>query len=815
MPRWLKIIIGVFVAFFVILIIAWWAAVYYIDRNNAKILTSILSQVNDKINGSIKAGRMETALLQDFPDISVSIKDVLLRDSLWNRHKYDLLNAKDIKVSLNIKSLLRGVVNIKKVRVNDAQIYLYTDSDGYSNTGLFKTKSEKKTANNKKSNFFEIGDVRFNNVDFVSDNQKRFKNFNFHIAQLNAQVKYFFNGWDADINLKTMIKSFAFNTQKGSFLKDKMLKGTLIVHSNENAQTITFEQKKLLIGTDAYMIGAKIDFSKKEPSFQIDIKANDLLFQNIAKTLSPNISSKLLKFAVEQPISVIGRIIDNGNTKEEDPVVNVKMIVKNNKVTIPSGILTDCNFVGVFTNKEKPNKPIGDENSTIKFFQLKANYYNVPIGIDTFAVSDLTKPIAEGIVKSRFELVKLNSSVGGDIYQFNNGNADLQLYCKADIDNFRFTKPAISGKVAIKNADIFFKPRNMHIVKSSLLLNFNQKDLSISGAHFQLGKNTLNINCYIRNFLNFYYTDPNKAEINLAMKSPQLYIDELLPFLAPRKGSGKKIKSNNSLKEVSVQLNEILKAARVQIKLNVNKAFYNKFVANNLNANILLYGNRIYFNRVGLSHADGSISCWGNIKQQGTTNQFILNSHIKNVNVKKFFYTFDDFGQKGITHTNLKGFLSAVVNARGSISDKGHIVKKSMYGTVNFDLKKAALQNFEPLQKIILVRIAFINRNLSNIAIDDLKGKLTLNGDKIYISPLQVSTSVLNFDMEGVYGIERGTDIALDIPLRNPKKDKNIIDKKALKKARMRGIVLRLRAMDDGKGGLKIKWRGKNKEKQS
>jgi hypothetical protein len=804
MARWLKITFITSASLFLLIVLVYCGAAYYINRNNKQILGTILSQLNAKVSGEVSVKSMETTLLQGFPGVSVSLKNVLLRDSLYANHRHDLLNAGDIDVSLNVLSLISGNINIRKIGINNAKIYLYTDSNGYSNTSMFKTKSQKKAENSKESTPFAIKKVNLNKVSLIIDNQKRRKLFNFDIDRVRGNVDYPFSGWDANISLKTDIKSFAFNTRKGSFLKDQLLEGTLIAHYNEDSQVVTIDQNKLSIGNEDYYIGAKIDLSKNDSSFQVDIKADDVLYQNIASILSPNISSKLLKFKIEKPIGVVGHIIDNGDKTQKDPLINVRMTVKDNNVTIPSGILTACNFVGTFTNKDTLNRPIGDENSAIKFYQLKADYYNAPIVADTFMITNLARPLAAGLVTSKFDLDKLNSSIGGETYKFKDGTADLRLYCKADIENFMFTKPVLSGNIAIKDADILYVPRNMHLIKSSLNLNFNQKDLNITSTRFQLGKSVVNVNLAIQNFLNFYYTDPEKILVNLSMKSPQLHLNEFLPFLGPRKGVIRKKRSKNSLKEVSDQLSNVLEAAKIKIQLDVDKAVYGEFIANNLKAEIMLQGNSINFNNITVNHAGGKVAFNGAIKQLGSINKFTINSNISSVNVKEFFYAFDNFGQQSITNKNLRGFLSAKVNAQGSMTEKGNIVKRSMYGKVNFSLKKAALVNFEPLQKV--QKLAFANRDFSNIVIETLNGTLTLNGDKINISPMQVNTSVLNFDMKGIYGLDKGTDIAMDIPLRNPKKSEGISNKSELKLARMKGIVLHLKAVDDGTGGLKVRW---------
>jgi hypothetical protein len=67
-------------------------------------------------------------------------------------------------------------------------------------------------------------------------------------------------------------------------------------------------------------------------------------------------------------------------------------------------------------------------------------------------------------------------------------------------------------------------------------------------------------------------------------------------------------------------------------------------------------------------------------------------------------------------------------------------------------------------------------------------------------------------NVAGVYSLSRGTNIALDIPLRNPKGDTAIIDATERNKKRMKGIVLHILAADGDDGKIKIKW-NKNRDK--
>ena len=117
------------------------------------------------------------------------------------------------------------------------------------------------------------------------------------------------------------------------------------------------------------------------------------------------------------------------------------------------------------------------------------------------------------------------------------------------------------------------------------------------------------------------------------------------------------------------------------------------------------------------------------------------------------------------------------------------------------------LVNFEPVRNV--GKFAFPFRDMENIEFYGLEGRFDINGEKVTIHPMKISSSVLNMDVEGVYSFGKGTEIYIDVPLRNPKRDKDITDEKELAKRRNRGIVLHLKAEDDKDGKVKVKLGGK------
>jgi hypothetical protein len=304
----------------------------------------------------------------------------------------------------------------------------------------------------------------------------------------------------------------------------------------------------------------------------------------------------------------------------------------------------------------------------------------------------------------------------------------------------------------------------------------------------------------VSNFLNLYYTDPEKILLNWKIRSPQIHLGEFIGFLGTRKPKAKKRSKKSNFSE---NLNELFEKSQVNMNVKVDKIYYNKFLATNANADLLLSENGIAIKNVNVKHAGGAVSLNGSIAQKGSTNNFKLNATLTNVDIKNFFYSFDNFGMKTLTSKNLRGYLFSKTIISGVISDKGNLLPNSLYGSIAFDLKRGALVSFEPVKNV--GKFAFPLRDLDNITFSNLNGKFDVRGQKITINPMQINSSLLNMDIAGIYSMSSGTNITLDVPLRNPKKDAEITDKNEKRARRMKGIVLHLLATDGEDGKIKIK----------
>ncbi|MDX6181244.1 AsmA-like C-terminal region-containing protein [Flavobacterium sp. Fl-77] len=797
------------IAFFVVgcislLLIACCGLSIYFNQNKTEIVAKINSKINENINGKFHVGDFQYKFLIGFPNFTLALKEVELKDNNWGSHQHTLLKAREIEARLNIWSLLQNEINIKKIYLNDAQIYIYKAENGYSNADIFKPKNKKSPENSEKETTI-LNEITLNHVHFTLDNRLRHKLFDFDISRLESKIAFKNDNWQTDLHLKTSITSLAFNTKLGSFAQQKKLEGTFKVAFLSKKQLINVTTQNLKIGTDRFDIIAFFNVGKNNSLFGININTH-ILWRNAANLLSQNINSQLNHFDLKKEIAVNCDIKGDLNS-EGDPKIVVHAEIRNNTLSIPDGHITDCSFSGFFTNNFKPKKGFNDANSAIIISRFSGKFKNIPVSVPQVVISNLNKPIATGTAKSNFAIQNLNEMSNDKWIHFSNGHATANLKFHFDIVDLYITKPRFIGNIDVKNVSFLYIPKNVHAENINVQLNFTEKALFIDKITYKHNKNIIFIDGKIDDFLNLYYDAPEKMVVNWNIYAPYIDLKQFLGILASTQKSkvAKKRTNNTTLSE---QLRTTIEKCTVAINIKADKITYNKLTATNTKANIRMIDSQLFIKNGSLQTSGGSITFNSVVTPSGKNYSFSSNAQVNKVAIAVFLRSFNNFGIQSFSPDNIQGKLSSQANIKGFINSKGELITNSMQGKLNFTVHQGALQNFQPIVKI--GKFAFPFRDVNNITFSDLSGNLDVHGEQIQVNDLTISSNILNFDIDGIYSFGRGTNLALTIPLRNSKNDAQLPTKAERDAVRDRGIILHLLAVDD-EGKIKIKWGKKEK----
>ncbi|MFP9112984.1 AsmA family protein [Flavobacterium sp. RHBU_3] len=804
-----KIAVKAFMSLILLFVTAYLALALYIYTHKAEVQQSVTESLNKTVSGKLTMKEMDVTLVSDFPGVGLKINGLTLTDSLYPIHKHTFLKAGTAEVAVNTMALLRGTIQIKKISLSHATIDLYTDANGYCNSSVFPQHKAEDDDKKEKHGLPELKKVLLNDVLFTADNKKGNKLYKFKVHSMKAALDYNDTGLRADVNLGALAESMAFNTVHGSFIEGKTLEGTFDLEYNKKIKELLIHKKRLDIGGEHFMIGGKLSFAET-PLFHFTIENKAILWKDAATLLSQNISKKLLMFDIKKPIRVACDLIGDFNAGG-DPLIQVNAEVKDNELETPGGLIKECNFFGVFTNNRKIDKGYNDANSAIKLFGFTGKYEGIPFTMPRIEIRDLEHPLAVGSVTSSCKVADAAGLIDDSLLKLGKGSVNAALNFRADVDNFKLVKPVVQGEIKVKDADITYAPRKLPFNNISVALRFNRDSLYISKVALKMKQSVIVMNGSVSNFLNLYYKDPEKLVLNWNVYSPQLHLGEFMAFLQTRNKTKHSVsKTAKSAKGgVTAGLDELFEKCSVHMKMKVDKLYYKKFLAENATANLLLNDNgTIVLKHAGLYHAGGSLDLSGTLNP-GKITRYAISAQVKNVNLPKFMYAFNNFGLESLTSRNISGAFSARADVTGGITQSGSVQPRSVNGVVTFKLADGKLVNFDPI--VSVGKFAFPFRDVRHIEFKDLKGRFDIQGEKVQVAPMQISSSVLNMDVEGVYSFGKGTLIYIDVPLRNPEKDKGITDQKKLAERRNKGIVVHLKAEDDETGKVKIKLGKRNR----
>ncbi len=485
-----------------------------------------------------------------------------------------------------------------------------------------------------------------------------------------------------------------------------------------------------------------------------------------------------------------------------NPEILVNAVIKDDELKTSYGAVENCSFKGKFTNNYKKGLGLNDENSAVIITEFNGDFKEIPITIPSAIINNLKKPVATGKFNSEFDVVNLKNLINEDFMKFAGGTSKVNLDFKVDIVDLKLHKPKFTGAIIIKNVNLYYKPKNVNIQNTGIELYFTEQSLLIKNIRYQNKKNTVYMEGRVDNFLNLYYDAPEKMTVNWKISSPFLDIKQILGVLAYHDKSVA-VKTQNKTQSSS-QFEDVFRKSKVNLDMKVDKFSYRKMIGTQFKVNILLDNGGLYVKNGSMyGSKGGSFYFDAQLVPKNHLMHFKSNIKLREGNISNFLEGFDNFGIKSFNPSDIRGKLSLTASLAG-VMNSGDLVANSIMGNMDFSIKNGALINFAPMIKI--GKTAFPNRDVKNITFSDLHGITTINGDKITVKEFKITSSVLNLDAKGIYSLSnKGTNLGVRIPLRNPKDDYKIANLSEREAQRYKGIVVNLLVVDGEDGKTKIK----------
>jgi len=795
----------------------------YVEWNKQGLLEEARAAINGRINGQVGIGKMDVSLFRHFPSVMIRLSDVFVRDSAWSRHGHELLRATHVDIGIApLRGLFRGKLELDEVAVEQGTVYFYTDSSGYSNTGVLRAGREKGGGGG------DWPHVALRNVRWVIDKEDKRKLFDFRIRKLTAAIGRDDRSLVVDVRTEAIASAFSFRLEKGSFIRGKSIAGHFKLTYNTASHILQMEKARVKIDGYPFVFSGRFFPTVKPDPFFLSIDAGPIPFGRAAALLTPRLEQKLGEYDIDKPVTIHARL-DAGVADEIQPQLQVRMNVERAEVRTPAGRFGEVSFLGSFTNEWVRGKGREDANSAIRLTGFTGRLEDIPLRSDTAVISNLQFPQLNCDLHSAFLLRDLNSLLGSQTLAFRKGRCLMDVRYAGPLSENDSSSTAVNGELDLDSAGIEYLPYSFGLDQVNGRLELRGQDLVVDRLSARTGKTAIRVKGVARNLIALIDHNAGNVSMDWSLNAAHLALEDFAglagsgsagqaaeaaagsgsgPATEGSAGSARRSAAGTAgplFGAVAGRIDDFLKNGMIRLHLDAADVSYEHFYGAHAKADILFRQHQIRLSQVRLEQSSGALDLEATIDRRPRGgNPVTLESHLDHVDLPGLFTAFDDFGQEAIGARNLKGRMSADIRMTGMLTDRAKVAPNSLRGTIDFTITDGQLIDFPPMERIH--ETVLKKRDLSEIRFGTLQNRLEIDSTTITLHRMEIRSTAFTFYVQGTYDLRKGTDMSLQVPISNLKSRATDVPPESRGNDSRAGVSLRLRARTAPDGQLKVSW---------
>jgi len=722
------------VALVVIITMAAALSILVATRHN-QLAEALIKKVNNTINTKISYESLSVGFWGSFPDISVKFYNILLKPSdgysteeFVTMNNDTLLFASTMAVSVDLRSFITGQTIITGISCKNGNINLLTDSKGNTNFRVINRDPEKEPDSKIKLNLIAAKDMSIIYDDHTADVLIKGD-----ITNSAVSGEIFGTGIDLTARVSATLDllevyGFSFANRKAeaelSLFKTK--------------SSVSFRKGKVKLGDLLCNITGSVDYEHKW--LELKINGSNIDLSDMVARLPQQYSKAFEGIKPGGNVELSGDIngyYSNGKAPHFDFQYNLS---RGRLIYDQSGIdVNNLYLKGIITNGSKNNRKTFRLTVDTLKAALGAAYFNGNLTIENLinpyidltlngdlVFDDLRKLIRTKSFDSREGAVSGNISLKGR----------LPEGVKPDLKALPYLNPVAnisleSFAADLPEAGLFFRDVSGKI---RLTEHLRTEDLFMTILNQKYC-----FNCDFGNFIGWLAGNGETLEITGSVSAET--------FDPSAFASVQREKPSNEDEERPVTL--FPSDVRAMISFHAQKLTNKKFNAEDFSCNLTYKPFVLSFNDISARCLDGSVSgdFMIGLKSDGS---YISRSSLvmNNLDIRKAFVSFNDFGQKFIVSDNLGGRLSGNLTLLTMTDRDFNVLKPTIIAETHISVTDGRLINFKPVEELS----SFIDLNeLKEISFSKMENDLFVKNSILSIPKMQITSSVGSFSVYGTH----------------------------------------------------------------
>lgn len=770
--------IGIIIALLIIILIT--AGIFISITYDEAVIKYLKKYLDRHLITEIEVDKINFSLLKTFPNASVELKNIFARSTLnFSAHDFNIANtdtllaAKSIFFEFGLLKILKGEYIIKNIHIIDGNLNIFIDNDGRSNY-----------------NIWDPGDKKSGSVSSI-DLQSMI------LTDINLQINNLKDKYDlVAFGKKTIIKGSLSNT-----LNSLLTKGSFYIRSFTLDNKKIFKQKAFNFEADLLYQNNNYEIRKGKVKLgSLYFNINGDITKDYPKNINLKISDGKVKLSEILPLlqnhlkTFLNTFSISGNTyfnstisgtlsKDSPPHIESSFFISNgtifNKKTKEK--ISNIKLKGIYTNGQLNN----GNTSSINIEKFYASAKNIKLN-GKLTIQNFNFPRVQLSLDTDLDLDETAQFINFNSLDFLNGNLNAKIDLSGNISGLSTISKKDFVRLA-KKCRLTFSNAAFKISNSEFIMDKINGDIIVSdnikcdNLFFTIDNNDFLVKGIFNNVFDFFLLKNKNLVFNAEVSSDYLDLKNLLSNQLHDKSINNKSKPGHS------------KNIYFKTVLSIKEFKFGKFNAANISSVINYIPGTLSFKILQLYSFNGNINAHGSICKKHDNYIMQCQSELKSIDINKFFYSFNNFGQNFIVDNNLKGNLSGDVDFSATFNKKLIIAKESITADGNLKIENGELIQFEPLMGLS----KFISvEELNHIEFKTLNNEILIKDKVITIPEMDIYSSAINITALGVHKFDNSFDYRIKVLLTD------LLLNKARKKSKeinKFGIV-----EDDGFGKISI-----------
>lgn len=713
------------------------AAHYYGDE----IKAFVVENLNKHLKTEVKVSNVEFSVWENFPSASIVFSDVVIY--AVNAKNDSLLSAKKLSATFNLKDLYQEQYKLIGLTVEDGICKMQVDNSGYSNYIFWNEADSASSA----SFSVELEKVSLKKMNYTYVDYSRDSEFSFLIEE--ADINGNFEASIFDLRLNTKLENTKIKFGKTELFENRTLYLLVDGNVNQAEERLNFTDANLGVDDMNIAVNGFLDYGKAS-KIDLHLKSSNTDLDKTIALLPASVRNYLSRFKIRGAANFDGRI--NGPLSNT-PHYNFNFEVKEGTFSDKDSELsfTESSLSGSVTNgKNRNNKSTRLELNSFKtnlqhgivdgtlnvvnFDQPEYNYkgnltFELSEAVDFFKWKDLLNPTGS---------VSAALSIQGKL-------ATAKEYTAKD-----WKKSKVDGTVQLH--DIGFSLKNSPQQLSSIngQLNFNNNSILIDLLTATIDDNSLELKGKLNNLIAYLMNDKEPLFIDAQLYSPKVNLAQLLA-------------SNESSEEEESYALDISPRLTVYADIKVDQLHFNQFELDELKSVLVIKKQRIDARGVSFNSQEGKVK--GDLfirENQNNSLTLFSQGELAEVNIRKLFKSFNNFGQSTLKAENLSGIANVDFRFNSVWSKQLEIDQKSIKMDASFTIDNGKLIDFKTLES--LSRFVELEE-LKEVKFKRLHNQLLIENELITVPRFDVLSSALNLSVAGTHSFDNEIDYHITLLL--------------------------------------------------